>query len=133
MGSLMRLEGWESKMAKALEETGAFEWGTNDCCMFVFRVAEAISGVDYAKPYRGYKTAKGAARRLLKHGGVEGVAINSFGEPKKPLLAKRGDAVLVKSVDDLTLGICVGDKIAVVTETGLILISMREAINAWSI
>lgn len=129
----MRLDGWESKMSQALEETGAFEWGTNDCCMFVFRVAEAITGIDYAKPYRGYKTSKGAARRLLKYGGVEGVANNSFGESKKPLLAKRGDAVLVKSNDDLTLGVCVGDKIAVVTETGLVLISMREAINAWSI
>lgn len=129
----MRLDGWESRMAQALEETGAFEWGTNDCCMFVFRVAEAITGIDYAKPYRGYKTSKGAARRLLKYGGVEGVANNSFGESKKPLLAKRGDAVLVKSNDDLALGVCVGDKIAVVTETGLILISMREAINAWSI
>lgn len=129
----MRLDGWESKMSQALEKTGAFEWGTNDCCMFVFRVAEAITGIDYAKPYRGYKTSKGAARRLLKYGGVEGVANNSFGESKKPLLAKRGDAVLVKSGDDLTLGICVGDKIAVVTETGLVLISMREAINAWSI
>ena len=129
----MRLDGWESKMSQALEETGAFEWGTNDCCMFVFRVAEAITGIDYAKPYRGYKTSKGAARRLLKYGGVEGVANNSFGESKKPLLAKRGDPVLVKSNDDLALGVCVGDKIAVVTETGLVLISMREAINAWSI
>ena len=133
MGSLMRLEGWESKLNKALEETGAFEWGTNDCCMFVFRVAEAITGVDYAKPYRGYKTSKGAARRLLKYGGIDGVAKNSFGKSKTPLLAKRGDAVSFKSGDDIALGVCVGDKIAAVTETGLVLISMREAINAWSI
>jgi len=89
--------------------------------------------VDYAKPYRGYKTSKGAARRLLKYGGIDGVAKNSFGESKTPLLAKRGDAVSFKSGDDIALGVCVGDKIAAVTETGLVLISMREAINAWSI
>jgi len=129
----MRLEGWESKLNKALEETGAFEWGTNDCCMFVFRVAEAITGVDYAKPYRGYKTSKGAARRLLKYGGVEGMATYSLGEPKKPLMAKRGDVVSFENKEDIALGVCIGDKIAVVSDAGVELISMKKAINAWSV
>lgn len=120
-------------MNKVLEETGAFEWGSNDCCMFVFRVAEAITGIDYAKPYRGYKTSKGAARRLLKYGGVEGMATNSLGESKPPLMAKRGDVVSFKNNEDIALGVCVGDKIAVVSDTGVDLISMKNAINAWSV
>jgi len=133
MGQVMRLDGWESKLNQVIMETGEFQWGTNDCCMFVVRVAEAITGIDHGKPYRGYKTAKGAASRLLKHGGVEGIATKAFGEPKKPLLAKRGDAVSFKNNGEIILGICVGDKIAAVSEAGLINISMREAINAWSI
>jgi len=63
----------------------------------------------------------------------EGIATKAFGEPKKPLLAKRGDAVSFKNNGEIILGICVGDKIAAVSEAGLINISMREAINAWSI
>lgn len=129
----MRLQGWESKLNQAIEQTGGFQWGTNDCCMFVVRVVEAITGVDYGKPYRGYKTAKGAASRLLKHGGVEGIATKEFGDPKRPLLAKRGDVVSFKNNGEIALGICIGDKIAAVAESGLISISMKEAINAWSI
>lgn len=129
----MRVEGWESKLNQILLDSGPFEWGTNDCCMFVVRVAEALTGVDHGKPYRGYKTARGAASRLLKHGGVDGIATKAFGEPKKPLLARRGDAVSFKSNGEIALGICVGDKIAAVSEAGLITLSMREAINAWSI
>jgi len=129
----MRLEGWESKLNQAIGEAGAFEWGTNDCCMFVVNVVEAITGVDHGKPYRGYKTAKGAASRLLKHDGVEGIATKQFGEPKKPLLAKRGDVVSFKTNGEIALGICIGDKIAAISEAGLITLSMRKAINAWSI
>lgn len=133
MGTLVRIEGWESKLNQVISETGAFEWGTNDCCMFVVRVAQALTGKDHGKPYRGYKTAKGAASRLLKHGGVEGIATKEFGEPKRPLLAKRGDIVSFKNNGEIVLGICVGDKIAAVSEAGLIVLSMREAINAWSV
>lgn len=129
----MRLIGWESKLNQAIEETGEFKWGTNDCCMFVVRVVEAITGEDHGKPYRGYKTAKGAASRLLKHGGVEGLATKEFGEPKRPLLAKRGDVVSLETNAEIVLGICVGDKIAVVSEGGLITLSMKNAIKAWSI
>tara|TARA_R110002126_G_C10077971_1_gene463461 strand:- start:80 stop:469 length:390 start_codon:yes stop_codon:yes gene_type:complete len=129
----LKLEGWEAKLNQAISETGEFQWGTNDCCMFAVRVVEALTGEDHSKPYKGYKTAKGAASRLLKHGGVEGIATKQLGECKKPILAKRGDVVSFKTNDQIALGICVGDKIAAVSEAGLITLSMREAINAWSI
>lgn len=129
----MRIEGWESRMDKALQETGAFAWGTNDCCMFVFRVAEAITGIDYAKPYRGYKTASGAAKRLVKYDGVEGMATNSFGESKNKLLAKRGDVVSFDTQDGIALGLCIGDKIAAMSQNGLVFISMKNAIRGWSV
>ena len=129
----MRVDGWEKILNKEIMETPPFEWGTNDCCMFAVRVMEAISGIDHGKPYRGYKTAKGAASRLLKNGGVEGIATKQLGECKNPKLAKRGDLVSFKSLDDLALGICIGDKIAAVSETGLLLVPMQEAINAWSV
>ena len=129
----MRFEGWESKLNQAIEQTGEFQWGTNDCCMFVVRVVEAITGEDHGKPYRGYKTAKGAASRLLKHGGVDGLATKEFGEPKPPLMAKRGDVVSFETNGEIALGICVGDKIAAVSEDGLFTFSMKNAIKAWSI
>jgi hypothetical protein len=129
----MRLDGWESKLNDVISQSGVFEWGTNDCCMFAVRVVEAITGVDHGKPYRGYKTAKGAASRLLKHGGVEGIATKELGEPKSPLLAKRGDIVSFESKDEIALGVCIGDKILAVSKKGVVSFSMREAIKAWSV
>ena len=89
----MRKEGWESALNKHLETVGPFEWGTNDCCMFAVGCVEAITGVDYGKPYRGYKTKIGAARRLSDGGGVEGIATECLGKHKEPVKAKRGDVV----------------------------------------
>lgn len=133
MGALMRLDGWESKLNDVISQSGVFEWGNNDCCMFAVRVVEAITGVDHGKPYRGYKTAKGAASRLLKHGGVEGIATKELGEPKSPLLARRGDVVSFETQNQIALGICAGDKIIAVSQAGLVSFSMREAIKAWSV
>lgn len=101
--------------------------------MFVVRVAEALTGEDHGKAYRGYKTARGAKARLLKHGGVEAIATIEFGEPKSHLYAKRGDIVSVKTGEEIALGICLGDKIAVVSEDGLLMLPIRDGINAWSV
>lgn len=129
----MRVDGWESKLNDVISQSSVFEWGTNDCCMFAVRVVEAITGIDHGKPYRGYKTERGAASRLLKHGGVEGIATKELGEPKSTLLAKRGDVVSFETQDQIALGICIGDKIVAVSKAGIVSLSMREAIKAWSV
>lgn len=129
----MRKEGWESAFNKHLETIGPFEWGTNDCCMFAVGCVEAITGVDYGKPYRGYKTKIGAARRLSDGGGVEGIATECLGKPKEPVNAKRGDVVMFDCGDGNALGVCLGVKIAAVSESGLMFVSMSKAIKAWSV
>lgn len=129
----MRLENWQSKLNKHLQTVGAFEWGKNDCCMFAVGCVQAMTGVDYGKPYRGYKTAKGALKRLEDHGGVEGIATIQLGEPKPIKQAKRGDVVSFKTGDEIALGISVGDKIVAIGENGLIFLPFDDGINAWSV
>ena len=129
----MRLDGWEKLLNQHLETVGEFQWGTNDCCMFAVGCVEAITGVDYGKPYRGYKSKSGAARRLSDGGGVDGIATNALGEPKNPKLAKRGDVVMFDIGFGDSLGLCLGSKIAAVSEQGLMFIPMSKAIKAWSV
>lgn len=129
----MKTDGWEKRLNEFLDSVGPFEWGSNDCCMFAVRAVEVMTGVDHGKPYRGYKTALGAHRRLEKYGGVEGIATIELGEPKPVLFAKRGDVISALSGTNLLLGICLGDKIAAVSETGLIFLPMESAQNAWSV
>lgn len=129
----MRLENWQSKLSSHLRTVGAFEWGTNDCCMFAVNCVKVITGVDHGKEYRGYKSALGASRRLDRCGGVEGIATTELGAPKPLKQAKRGDVVLVKTGNDVALGVSVGDKIAVVGENGLMFLPFADGIKAWSV
>lgn len=128
----MRHEDWEKRLNQHLESVGPFEWGANDCCLFAANAVLAITGDDYAKPYRGYKTAKGALSRL-KGIGVAGVATKALGAPKAAVFAKRGDVVSFDSGDGIALGVCVGAKIAAVGQDGLVMLPMSEALQAWSV
>ena len=92
-----------------------------------------MTGVDHGKPYRGYKTAKGALKRLEDHGGVEGIATIELGEPKPIKQAKRGDVVSFKTGDEIALGISVGDKIVGIGEHGLTFMPFSVGIKAWSV
>ena len=129
----MKTDGWEKRLNEFLDSVGPFEWGSNDCGMFAVKAVEVMTGEDHGKPYRGYKTGLGAARRLEKHGGVEGIATIELGAPKPVLYVKRGDVVSVKNDGNLLLGICLGDKIAAVSETGLVFLSTDTIQNAWSV
>ena len=129
----MKTDGWEKRLYKFLDTVGPFEWGTNDCCMFAVAAVEVMTGTDHGKPYRGYKTALGARRRLEKFGGVEGIATIELGAPKPVLYAKRGDIVSVMSGENLLLGICLGDKIAAVSESGLLFLPFETVQKAWSV
>lgn len=129
----MRHQNWEHRLNEFLKSVGPFEWGSNDCCMFAVNAVEAMTGEDHGKPYKGYKTALGAVRRLEKFGGVEGIATIELGEPKPITQAKRGDVVSVQNGENIILGICVGVKIASVSEEGLTFFSMNVAKNAWSV
>jgi hypothetical protein len=128
----MRLDGWEKRLDEYLKNVGPFEWGVNDCCMFAANAAFAITGEDYAKPYRGYKTAKGALRHL-KDIGVEGLATKTWGQPKAAAYAQRGDAILYDCGDGDALGVCIGDKIAVMGQDGLVILPMSECLKSWSV
>lgn len=128
----MRPDGWEKRLDEYLKNVGPFEWGVNDCCMFSANAALAITKQDYAKPYRGYKTAKGALSRL-KDIGVEGLATKAWGEPKAAAYARRGDVILYDCGDGDALGVCIGDKIAVMGQDGLVILPMSECLKSWSV
>jgi hypothetical protein len=128
----MRPDGWEKRLTEYLQTVGPFEWGTNDCCLFAANGVLAMTGIDYAQPYRGYKTAKGALGKL-KGIGVEGVATKAWGEPIPVELAHRGDPVLLDSGEGLALGLCIGHKIAAIGPKGVLYLPMAVAIKAWSV
>jgi hypothetical protein len=69
----------------------------------------------------------------LKDIGVEGIATKALGQPKPVSYAKRGDVILYDCGKGDALGICIGDKIAVIGEDGLVILPMSQCLKSWSV
>lgn len=133
----MRFENWPERLNDFLAENHQFDWHLNNCALFAGNAVLAITGNDFAAPYRGPKTKNGMISRLRKvgGGGVEEAATKELGDPLKTILmAKRGDVVSFDFGEGPALGICVGIKCAFISEKdGLIRIPLDHCRMAWSI
>lgn len=127
-----RLDHWERHLQDYLDSINSFEWGKTDCCMFSVGAVKAITGIDHGVDYQ-YNTEAGAAKVLLRHGGVEEIATKHLGASKLPSLARRGDIISFESGNGMALGVCIGVKIVAMQESGLTYFSMSKAIKAWSV
>jgi hypothetical protein len=92
-----------------------FEWGVNDCCLFVADMTIAITGVDPAATFRDkYTTELGAMKALYEQGfaNVEAVLTHAFGEPVSRLEVRRGDVVLFDNAGRDIAGVMFGEVLA---------------------
>lgn len=117
-----------------------FQYGTLDCCLFVADVLREIHGVDHAAPWRSqYRSLTGALRLVRKHGGVQGIAAAAFGDMRPPLLARRGDPVLIgppyveRDGIDAALGIFDGHGVIYLTDKGLARAPLSAIIGVWHV
>ena len=117
-----------------------FAWGRNDCATFACDIAEAVCGVDFAAPLRGrYHTRLGAARGLKRvaGGGFEEATVKLAQQHNlaeiAPLMARRGDLVLIDTDIGPALGICVGESIASAGPEGVALVPLSGARRAWRV
>ncbi len=124
-----------------------FEWGTHDCCLFACDVIRDAGGVDYAAPFRGrYRSAAGAARALrrflgpaspklrpadLLEAAAEKITRDNGLEEVPPLMAQRGDFVLVDETEGPALGVCLGSHIVAAGPMGAVLRPLAAARRAW--
>lgn len=110
-----------------------FEWGVMDCCTFAAKAVEAQTGVDPLKKFPHYETEEDAAKIIEARGGVEAIATSVLGQPIPPKTAQRGDVVMAECGRGDTLGICLGNRFAVVAKDGLAFAPMRMAKRAWRV
>lgn len=145
---MMRPFDWQERMIDAINarRDTPFAWGRHDCALFACDVAQAICGVDFAAGLRGrYATERGAYVALkrfagpnAKNGGLEAaaekIAANHGCPEVPPLMAQRGDIVLMDSELGAVLGVCVGETIAKAgVETGVEFVPLAAARRAWRV
>lgn len=103
-----------------------FKWGANDCCTFAIGWLEIATGRDYLAPYKPWKSAKQAMRKVDKAGGLAYLFDASL-ERINPHMALDGDLTIVNGTASLFTGayvVSVGDE-------GLVFTDRTEAVCAW--
>lgn len=136
-----RLKGWESLLVGYIEANNATprKWGSFDCAFAAGESTFIITGVDPLKEYRGYKTGKGAIKKLKKIDGTLSAAmIRKFGESINPKMAGRGDVCLQRlatPIDgfDERLGICLGAHAVFAGLVGWDRVPMSVISMAWKV
>lgn len=124
--------------AVAARRRQPFQWGETDCAFLACDLVMAATGVDYAAPFRGrYRTAAGAARALRRFAGggleaaAEKITRDNGLEEVPPLMAQRGDFVLVDETEGPALGVCLGPHIVAAGPAGTVLRPLAAARRAW--
>jgi hypothetical protein len=95
----MRREDWPERLIAEIERHShmLFEYGTSDCFIFPMDCVEAMTGDDPWAGQRGYRTEKGAAGRLRRHGFYNvGDAFAAKFEEIPPVMAQRGDIGVIQ-------------------------------------
>lgn len=122
----------------------SFEWGVSDCCLIAADAVLAITGTDIAEDFRGMYHDQESAFALIESvtGGttVADAASycatkNGLAEWKYPLLAQRGDLVVIQDGMQLIAGFVHSNGRCAVSigDDGLKLFPLTQITRAWKV
>lgn len=131
----MRANNWASQLHAIIEShrTRQFEWGSNDCCLFVARVVDAMTGSTHEeKLLQMYSSERTALEFIAPHGSLSNT-VSVFLGPPSNARATRGDVVLFDGGEGDAVGICTGPMIVGVGPDGLRSVPREEIRQVWRI
>lgn len=145
--AIKRTEHWATRELNQFLTDNAnvlFQWGLHDCCLIAADAILAMTGTDIADDFRGKYTDKASAFALIKTvtGGttVEDAAAhcaNKHGltEWPSPLLAQRGDLVVIQDRGNLIAGIVDlnGRHVISIGSAGLKRLPLSTVKRAWKV
>lgn len=134
MSASARLPDWRPRLIDYLHDCvrRPFAHGEHDCALFLAGGVQAMTGVDYAAPYRGRYTSLAEGLRLLRQDGFEDhAALARSALVSKPIsMAFEGDGAIVMEARVPALGIVQGAGIYVLHESGLALVPLTRGVAA---
>lgn len=135
---MQRRDDWASRLISVIDaaDNKPFAWGKQDCALFAADCVQAMTGEDFAAPFRGrYDTALGSVRalKMMGYASLEEYVIAVLGEPINANTAGRGDVVMVDTPEGKALGVVAGIEAAVAGVNGLVLMPRDSWLSAWRI
>lgn len=133
----MRFADWEERLAEVIAayQGGVFIWGVRDCFRLPLAVVEAVTGDRLWAGVRPYRSARGAALRLARHGFREvGDALAAVLPECAASFAGRGDVGVI-SEDGREAGVAVlGHELAgVAPGAGLTILPRARLVRAFRV
>lgn len=140
----MRLSSWSHNLEDFIDSLRdkPFSWGKNDCLTFANGSHIAMTGNALASDWvGGYSSAFGAKKRyltLLKKQGSKSIIeaidkrlqrLNTTLPPRGSIAARKAD----NPVTGVSLGVCVGEKIAYVGDDGLVFMPPQNDDVYWAV
>lgn len=129
----MRRHDWASSMHAAMADHQGrqFAWGINDCCLFVARTVDAMTGSTLAQQLAAaYSDEASALALIASHGGLA-EAVSAFLGPPVAERATRGDVALIEGGEGLAVGICIGSTVVAMGKTGLMSVPRSAILKVW--
>ena len=139
MPAVERIEGWEGRLARVIEAARheRYALGEHDCFRLACQAVHALTGVDHWAAWAGrYHTPREALRLLSENGGsFTGAFTQLFGvDPCMPHWSRRGDVLEYRdATGQQHLGVCVGARVAVLGEQGLMFMWLDDCAHCWRI
>lgn len=136
MKPLKRRPDWRGRLQVYLGTVARepFAYGRHDCALFAAGAVEAMTGVDLARGFRGYKTEKGGIKKLRAKGFADQFALLEASlREVHPAFAKVGDVAVVPSEEGPALGIVQGEWIHVLRPEGIANVPLLSAIRAFEV
>jgi len=133
---MKKLNDWKFRLSTFLTESASkpFEWGENDCALFMADAVKAQTGCDIAQDYRGkYKTEIGSKKALKKYGaGTLKQTVEATFKRRKgaPMI---GDVVLIERPEGTICGIFTGAVVACVFKNGRYDISLSKEAKVYKV
>lgn len=131
MGGRMRLYDWEARLAAYVAEVAreGFSFGQHDCALFGAGAANAVTGIDPAKDWRGQYDSLESGLRLIRKVGFRDhidAARRQFPEIRL-VQVMAGDLAIVPSDDGPAIGVIQGSLIYALRLDGLGLVPLEAA------
>lgn len=134
---MKRFDDWEPRLVAFVlgRMQAQFAYGVDDCALFAAGAVQAMTGVDLARGFRGYRTLASGRRRLAERGFADHVALAAAHfEEVPPAFAHRGDVAVVEGDGGHALGIVQGEVVYVLQPVGGVgLVPITSALRAFRV
>lgn len=133
---MTRVVDWRSRLTEYMADVSRVQFrpGRHDCALFVAGAVKAMTGVDHARGWRGYRSLATGQRKLEAKGFADHIALIASILPEiTPIMAQVGDVAVVDGHDVLALGIVQGAFVYVLRPSGAGLVPLTDVKKAFRV